>query len=91
MALTPTPFSPIVDGDVLPRAPWRALADGAARDIDLLIGHTRDEYRLYTSRPGGEPTDARMTQHRPPRPQQDGNGLYRTAYPDATPSTDMHF
>ena len=54
MALTPTPFSPIVDGDVLPRAPWRALADGAARDIDLLIGHTRDEYRLYTSRPGGE-------------------------------------
>ncbi|WP_433207929.1 carboxylesterase/lipase family protein [Nocardia sp. CA-107356] len=86
MALTPTPFSPVVDGDVLPCAPWRALADGAARDIDLLIGHTRDEYRLYTSRPGGEPTEARMTaafDHL--APGTDGNALYRTAYPDATP------
>ncbi|WP_433685001.1 carboxylesterase/lipase family protein [Nocardia sp. CA-119907] len=86
MALTPTPFSPVVDGDVLPRAPWRALADGAARDIDLLIGHTRDEYRLYTSRPGGEPTDARITaafDHL--TPSTDGSRRYRTAYPDATP------
>ncbi|WP_327099375.1 carboxylesterase family protein [Nocardia vinacea] len=86
MALTPTPFSPVIDGTLLPEAPWRALARGAARDIDLLIGHTRDEYRLYTSRPGGEPTDARITaafDHL--RPSTDGNGLYRTAYPDATP------
>ncbi|MGW4767183.1 carboxylesterase/lipase family protein [Nocardia sp. NPDC004278] len=86
MALTPTPFSPVIDGDILPRAPWRALADGAARDIDLLIGHTRDEYRLYTSRPGGEPNDARLTaafDHL--APSTDGSELYRTAYPDATP------
>jgi para-nitrobenzyl esterase len=85
MALTPTPFSPVVDGTLLPEAPWRALARGAARDIDLLVGHTRDEYRLYTSRPGGEPTDARMTaafDHLAPNTA--GKGLYRTAYPDAT-------
>ncbi|WP_433653942.1 carboxylesterase/lipase family protein [Nocardia sp. CA-128927] len=84
MALTPTPFSPIVDGEILPRAPWRALADGAARDIDLLIGHTRDEYRLYTSRPGGNPTDARITAaftH-----LTTSSELYRIAYPDATPA-----
>lgn len=41
-----TPFSPVVDGAVLPRAPWRALLDGAARDVRLLTGHNRDEYRL---------------------------------------------
>ena len=85
MALTPTPFSPIVDGVLLPEAPWRALARGAARGIDLLVGHTRDEYRLYTSRPGGEPTNARMiTAFNYLVPTTDG-GSYRTAYPDATP------
>lgn len=86
MALTPTPFSPVVDGEILPHAPWRGLARGASCDINLLVGHTRDEYRLYTSRPGGEPTDARMTaafDHL--APSADGGRLYRTAYPDATP------
>jgi para-nitrobenzyl esterase len=48
-ALTPTPFSPVVDGVLLPDAPWRALAGGAARGIDLLVGHTRDEYSLFTT------------------------------------------
>ncbi|GAS98564.1 putative carboxylesterase [Mycolicibacterium canariasense] len=35
MALTPTPFSPIVDGSTVPESPWRALAAGAARDIKV--------------------------------------------------------
>ncbi|MFI6365551.1 carboxylesterase/lipase family protein [Nocardia sp. NPDC050630] len=87
MALTPTPFSPVVDGDVLPCAPWSAVAGGAARKVDLLVGHTRDEFRLYTSRPGSEPSPARMTaafDHL--GPGADGDRLYRTAYPDATRS-----
>ncbi|MEV0623895.1 carboxylesterase family protein [Nonomuraea sp. NPDC050404] len=46
-AHTLTAFSPVVDGEVLPRAPWQALADGAGRDVELIIGHTRDEYRLF--------------------------------------------
>lgn len=58
MALTPTPFSPVVDGDLLPCAPWRALSGGAARDIDLLLGHTRDEYRLFATRLEGESAEA---------------------------------
>ena len=41
------PFAPVVDGDA-PHRPWQALADGAARDVDLLVGHTRDEQRLFT-------------------------------------------
>ncbi|MCL2731254.1 MAG: carboxylesterase family protein [Actinomycetia bacterium] len=46
--LTDTPFSPVVDGEVLPRAPWPALLGGAAREVELLTGHNRDEYRLFT-------------------------------------------
>ncbi|MEU4651455.1 carboxylesterase/lipase family protein [Nocardia fluminea] len=86
MTFTPTPFSPVVDGDVLPSAPWSMVADGAARGVDLLIGHTRDEFRLYTSRPGSELTPAHMTaafHHL--APNADGDRLYRSAYPDATP------
>ena len=48
VAHTASPFSPVVDGEVLPVAPWRALAAGAARHVDLLTGHNRDEYRLFT-------------------------------------------
>jgi para-nitrobenzyl esterase len=47
VARTRVPFSPVVDGEVLPAAPWRAVATGAARDVDLITGHNRDEYRLF--------------------------------------------
>ncbi|MGW0706427.1 carboxylesterase/lipase family protein [Streptomyces sp. NPDC002643] len=46
---TPTPYSPVVDGEVLPTAPWEALAAGAARDIELIAGHNRDEFRLFVA------------------------------------------
>ena len=49
VASTPTPFSPVVDGDVLPSAPWAGLAAGAASDVELLIGHGRDEYSLLAA------------------------------------------
>ncbi|WP_204332421.1 carboxylesterase/lipase family protein [Geodermatophilus sabuli] len=44
---TPTPFSPVVDGEVLPTDPWTGLTAGAARDVPLLVGHNRDEWRLF--------------------------------------------
>ncbi|MFF5423697.1 MULTISPECIES: carboxylesterase/lipase family protein [unclassified Streptomyces] len=37
-------FQPVVDGEVLPADPLRALASGAARDIDLLLCHAEEEY-----------------------------------------------
>ncbi|PVE09918.1 carboxylesterase family protein [Streptomyces scopuliridis] len=32
---------------MLPTAPWQALAAGAGRDVELIAGHTRDEFRLF--------------------------------------------
>jgi para-nitrobenzyl esterase len=46
----PTPYSPVVDGEVLPTTPWRALRAGAARDVELLVGHNRDEFRRFMIR-----------------------------------------
>ncbi|WP_299529212.1 carboxylesterase/lipase family protein [uncultured Streptomyces sp.] len=40
-------FQIVVDGELLPRDPARALADGAAAGIGLLMGTTSEEYRLW--------------------------------------------
>ncbi|MEV6559833.1 carboxylesterase family protein [Nocardia sp. NPDC051756] len=85
VALTPTPFSPIVD-DVLPYAPWRALTAGAGREVDLLVGHTRDEYRLFNPLFGTEVSDEQLTVALDRfAPAPNGNGGYRALYPEASP------
>ncbi|MBD0424759.1 carboxylesterase family protein [Streptomyces sp. TRM S81-3] len=46
-------FGIVVDGDVVPRDPLEALTGGgAAPGVELLMGWTRDEYRLWLV-PGG--------------------------------------
>ncbi|MEU2711670.1 carboxylesterase family protein [Streptomyces sp. NPDC007205] len=46
-------FGIVVDGDLVPRDPLKALIDGdAAPGVQLLLGWTRDEYRLWFV-PGG--------------------------------------
>jgi para-nitrobenzyl esterase len=84
--ITDTPFSPVVDGEVLTRAPWRALVSGAARDVALLTGHNRDEYRLLLAMQGrlGQITDDdanTVLDYFAPAP--DGPAGYRKAYPSA--------
>ena len=86
MRITDTPFSPVVDGEVLTRTPWRALVSGAARDVELLTGHNRDEYRLFIAAKGrlGTITDDEadtVLDYFAPAP--DGPAGYRKAYPDA--------
>jgi para-nitrobenzyl esterase len=90
VARTRVPFSPVVDGEVLPAAPWRAVATGTARNIDLITGHNRDEYRLFTHVYGihgkitGEwAADALRTL----APGPDGEKAYRAAYPGADAET----
>jgi para-nitrobenzyl esterase len=82
VAHTLTPFSPVVDGEVLPAAPWQALAAGRARDVELIVGHNRDECRLFTAGPelvaaGMEAGLAAFS------PQPGGVAAYRAAYPEA--------
>lgn len=81
-------FSPVVGGAELPVTPWQALADGAGRDIALLVGHTRDEQRLFTALEGllGQVTeDQAATALRVFAPGSDGAQRYRDGCPDAGP------
>ena len=79
-------FGPVVDGTVLPDSPFRAFAAGAGRDIELLIGHNRDEYNYVIHSSGGpDSITPAMADHAlkslPPTP--DGAQAYRAAYPHA--------
>jgi para-nitrobenzyl esterase len=82
---TGVPFSPVVDGEVLPVAPWQALASGAGNDVDLIAGHNRDEYRLFTAltEVRGKVTDAMAASALRALAGPDGEAAYREAYPDA--------
>ncbi|MEU4926354.1 carboxylesterase family protein [Streptomyces yokosukanensis] len=88
VAPTTVPFAPVVDGEILPRTPWQALASGAARDIDLLVGHNRDEYRLFMVMAGlqdkitEELASATLRLYAPGG--EAGELAYRSAFPDAT-------
>jgi len=79
-------YSPVVDGEVLPRSPWRALMDGAAVNVRLLTGHTRDEYRVFLAMSGQldkiteEDTAALLEAFAPSPPK------YRFAYPSLSPA-----
>ncbi|CAL9491744.1 carboxylesterase/lipase family protein [Streptomyces sp. enrichment culture] len=85
-APTVTPYAPVVDGEFLPVTPWQALASGAARDVELLVGHNRDENRLFTAMSGklGQIGEDRATAalrlYAP-----GGEAAYRAAYPQASP------
>lgn len=46
------PFIPVLDEDIVPQVPEEALAAGTGRDVDLMIGTTRDEYRFFVVPPG---------------------------------------
>lgn len=77
-----TPFSPVVDGDVLPATPWQALRDGASRDIELVVGHTRDEFRKMLAGRGmlGRVTEEMTVDALAAL----APGDYRAAFPEAT-------
>jgi para-nitrobenzyl esterase len=79
------PVAPVVDGEVLPAVPWQALAGGASSDVELIVGHTRDEYRLFMAVKGElgqitpEQTDAALRVLAP------DPGAYRAAHPAVEP------
>lgn len=48
----PTPFGLVMDDETLPAELWQALARGDAQDVQLLVGHTRDEWRMFEAMAG---------------------------------------
>jgi para-nitrobenzyl esterase len=88
MEHTDVPFGPVVDGEVLPSLPWRALAIGTGRTVDLLTGHNRDEFRLFLAFNGlrGKVTeDVVANALRGLVPGGEGEKEYHRAYPGAGP------
>jgi para-nitrobenzyl esterase len=93
LMLAGLPFSPVVDGQVLPASPWQALATGTGHKVDLLTGHNKDEYRLFLEFAGmrGRVTDEMADQAlhvlAPTRTGIPGGGekAYRDAFRDAGP------
>ncbi|KUL46172.1 carboxylesterase [Streptomyces sp. NRRL F-4489] len=95
LARTGVPVCPVLDGELLTETPWPALAGGRADGIDLLVGHTRDEFRLFSvlsgrhgTGPDGtggwtdEEARAALELFAPP---PHGADAYRAARPRATP------
>jgi len=81
-------FAPVVEPDSLPVTPWQALAAGAGRGINLLVGHTRDEHRLLSLLDGllGQVTHEQAEQAlRILAPGPDGARRYREGFPGAGP------
>ncbi|MCG3750500.1 carboxylesterase/lipase family protein [Amycolatopsis sp. Poz14] len=71
---------PVLDEDSLPQTPWSALSDG----VDLLVGHTRDEFRLFSVMAGRVGTFTADDVQRALdlfAPSPDG---YRAGYPEAS-------
>jgi para-nitrobenzyl esterase len=58
--LIPLPFLPVVDGVFMPQHPLRTIEQGAARDVDLLVGTNRDELTLFSL---GNPALASLDLH----------------------------
>ncbi|MDR6974647.1 para-nitrobenzyl esterase [Streptomyces sp. 3330] len=88
VAPTVTPFSPVVDGEILPVTPWEALAAGAARDVELIVGHNAQEFRLFLVLGGllGKVTEEQATavlRLFAPGGGAEGEQAYRAAFPDA--------
>ncbi|MEU1673728.1 carboxylesterase family protein [Streptomyces roseifaciens] len=88
LARTGVAICPVVDGEVLPETPWPALAGGRAGGTELLVGHTREEFRLFSVLSGRRGTfteeDARTALDLF-APAPDGADAYRAAHPRATP------
>jgi len=47
LAMDGLPLKPVVDGNVIPKLPIRAVAGGSADDVAVLIGTNRDEWKLF--------------------------------------------
>jgi para-nitrobenzyl esterase len=82
------PFEPVIDGDVLPDLPIKQLFAGAGTGVDVLVGTTTEEYRLFTVPPGliDQLTDEALAQRIAAYglPHAETLHLYHAAAPEAS-------
>ncbi|MBE1559572.1 carboxylesterase/lipase family protein [Nonomuraea africana] len=76
------PFSPVVDGEVLPATPWEAFADGAGSEVELVVGFNRDEFRMFAAM-APPATERDLAEALKEFALPDADVVYRTAHPDA--------
>ena len=81
-------FEPIVDGEVLPTRPIDAIAAGASRGLDILVGSNTEEWRFFIVPNGlmdliSEAQLAAIAMRRGLRPDE-ALPVYRASQPDAT-------
>ena len=81
---TVAPFYPSIGNSVLPVSPLDAIKDGAAAEVEVLLGTNKDESTLFQI---GEFDEARLKKS---LARIDANesvlAAYKAAYPDATPT-----
>ncbi|MGA8848694.1 MAG: carboxylesterase/lipase family protein [Dehalococcoidia bacterium] len=46
-AIGDLPLRPVVDGNVIPKLPIRAIAGGSADNVPVLVGTNRDEWKIF--------------------------------------------
>jgi para-nitrobenzyl esterase len=89
----PIGFSPVVDGDALPREPWKPDAPGCSASVPLLISSTRTETTLLTA--GADPSLFELAEADLPRRLKrwlpEGTAAevvagFRAIHPDVSPS-----
>lgn len=88
-AISMMPWQPVIDGDIIPAPPIGCIRAGAGAEIDLMVGATTDEWRLFLA-PSG------MIEHITDEilacavaayglPVEDTLAVYRAADPNASP------
>lgn len=58
-------FGPVLDGNLLKRAPMESLAEGSINPVDLIIGTNRDEWLMYLDQDTAEEDLVRWTSSHP--------------------------
>src|SRR5207253_46317 len=80
----PMPFSPVVDGEVIPERPLEAVRNGTGADKDVLVGATSEEFNMVARMSGGSLDGDRLGAALTAFGLDDtGVASYRTALPDA--------
>jgi para-nitrobenzyl esterase len=89
VAVSMTPWQPVLDGDVIPARPVDRIVAGAGAGIDLMVGSNVDEWRLFLVLGGAidQVTDEALagTVAAYGLPVDTTLAGYRAAYPNASP------